>query len=78
VKQIVEPKIVGEQVGLYALTTVIALYLGLKLMGGVGLIVAPLYVIVCKKLNAEGVISLYKTKDFHDDKEEKDIIEKKD
>lgn len=78
VRQIVEPKIVGEQVGLYALTTVIALYLGLKLMGGIGLIVAPLYVIVCKKLNAEGVISLYKTKDLHDHKEEKDIIEKKD
>lgn len=61
VRQIVEPKIVGEQVGLYALTTVIALYIGLKLMGGIGLIMAPLYVIVCKKLNEEGVISLYKT-----------------
>jgi predicted PurR-regulated permease PerM len=60
VRQVVEPKIVGSQIGLHPLITIAALFLGLKLMGGLGLIVAPLYIIVCKKLNEEGVIHLYK------------------
>ena len=60
VRQILEPRVVGKQVGLYPLTTVCALFLGLQLMGGLGLIVAPLYVIICKKLTEEGLIHLYK------------------
>ena len=76
VRQIIEPKIVGEQVGLYPLTTVIALYVGLRLMGGVGLVVAPLYVIVCKKLNEEGIIKLYKTRsETTQEKVEEDKLE---
>ena len=59
-RQILEPRIVGKQVGLYPLTTVCSLFLGLQLMGGLGLIVAPLYVIICKKLTEEGLIHLYK------------------
>lgn len=59
VRQIIEPKIVGDQVGLYPLITVVALYLGLKLMGGLGLIMGPLYIIICKKMNEEGIIKLY-------------------
>ena len=60
VRQILEPRVVGKQVGLYPLTTVCALFIGLQLMGGLGLIVAPLYVIICKKLTEEGLIHLYK------------------
>lgn len=62
VRQVLEPKVVGSQIGLYPLITVATLYIGLKLMGGLGLIVAPLYVIVCKKLNEEGLIKLYHVK----------------
>lgn len=61
VRQVLEPKIVGSQIGLYPLITLITLFLGVKLMGGVGLIVAPLYVLTCKKLNEAGVITLYKS-----------------
>ncbi|MBQ8625229.1 MAG: sporulation integral membrane protein YtvI [Agathobacter sp.] len=60
VRQILEPRVVGKQVGLYPLTTVAALFIGLQLMGGMGLIVAPLYVIICKKLTEEGLLHLYK------------------
>lgn len=60
VRQIIEPKIVGSQLGLHSLLTIMALYLGLELMGGVGLIVGPLYVIACKKINESGVINIYK------------------
>ena len=60
VRQIIEPKIVGSQLGLHSLLTIMALYLGLELMGGVGLIVGPLYVIACKKINESGVLNIYK------------------
>lgn len=64
VRQVLEPKIVGSQIGLYPLVTVATLYIGLKLMGALGLIVAPLYVIICKKLNEEGLIHWYKSNDL--------------
>ena len=60
VRQVVEPKIVGSQIGLHSLITVMALYLGLELMGGLGLIVGPLYVIICKKINEAGLLKIYK------------------
>jgi sporulation integral membrane protein YtvI len=60
IRQIIEPRIVGSQIGLHPLVTVASLYLGLKFMGGLGLIMGPLYVIVCKKLNEEGLIQFYK------------------
>jgi predicted PurR-regulated permease PerM len=49
VKQIIEPKIVGSQIGLHPLVTIASLYIGLQLMGGLGLIVAPLYIITYQK-----------------------------
>ena len=60
VRQIVEPKIVGSQIGLHPLITIMTLYIGLELMGGLGLIMGPLYIIICKKLNESSIIGLYK------------------
>jgi hypothetical protein len=37
-------------------------------MGGIGMIVAPLYVLLCKKLNEEGLIHLYKKDDVDNGK----------
>jgi sporulation integral membrane protein YtvI len=56
VRQIVEPKIVGSQIGLHPLVTIASLYIGLRLMGGLGLIMGPLYVLMCKKLAEEGLV----------------------
>lgn len=63
VRQIVEPKIVGSQIGLYPLITIMALYLGLKFMGAMGLIMGPLYIIICKRLNESKLIHLYSKDD---------------
>lgn len=60
VRQILEPKIVGAQIGLHPLLTIMTLFIGLKTMGGLGLLMGPLYVIVCKKLTESGIITLYK------------------
>lgn len=64
VRQIVEPRIVGSQVGLYPLITIVSMFVGLKLMGGIGLVVCPLYVIICKKMNEREVIHLYKKEKY--------------
>ncbi len=46
VRQFTEPKIVGENIGLHPLVTLMALYFGLKLGGAVGLILGPVTVVI--------------------------------
>ncbi len=46
VRQFTEPKIVGDNIGLHPLITLMALYMGLKLFGAVGLLLGPVTVVV--------------------------------
>ncbi len=46
VRQFTEPKIIGENIGLHPLVTLMALYFGLKLFGGVGIILGPIIVVI--------------------------------
>lgn len=61
VRNIVEPKIVGKQVGLHPLVTLISMVIGSSLMGAVGLFGLPITLAVINKMNKDGVIHLYKT-----------------
>ena len=49
-RQILEPRIVGEKLGLYPPWTMAAMYAGCQLMGLAGLIVAPLALMACKAM----------------------------
>jgi len=60
VRQIVEPKIVGDRVGLHPLVTLISMVLGTYLFGGIGLLGLPITVALIHALNKEGAIHLYK------------------
>lgn len=60
IRQIIEPKIVGSYIGLYPLVTLIAMYVGTKVMGVFGLFLFPITMIMLKKLNDEGHIKLWK------------------
>ena len=60
VRQIAEPKILGDSVGLHPLLTLISMYFGLKLAGVGGLLIFPFIVIIVKNLNEAGAIKLYK------------------
>lgn len=62
VRNIVEPKIVGKQVGLHPLVTLMSMVIGSSLMGGVGLFGLPITLAVVNKMNKDGVIHLYKTR----------------
>lgn len=60
VRQILEPKIVGSYVGLYPLVTLMAMYIGTKVMGFFGLFLFPIAIILLKKMNDDGHIRLWK------------------
>lgn len=48
VRQMLEPKVVGENIGLHPLTTLVSLYLGYTLFGFWGIILGPAIVIIYK------------------------------
>ncbi|MBQ8654838.1 MAG: sporulation integral membrane protein YtvI [Clostridia bacterium] len=61
VRNATEPKIVGQQVGLHPLVTLMSMVVGSSLMGGVGLFGLPIALAVITKMNREGVIHLFRT-----------------
>ncbi|MBR5273095.1 MAG: sporulation integral membrane protein YtvI [Clostridia bacterium] len=60
-RNILEPKIIGNQVGASPIVTLLFMYIGLKLFGVVGLIVLPMIVIIIKILSDSGKIRIWKT-----------------
>ncbi len=60
IRNVVEPRIVGYQIGLHPIITITVMYAGLRLFGFFGLLMAPITAIVVKYLNDTGKIKLYK------------------
>lgn len=60
IRNIIEPRIVGNQLGLHPLVTLCAIYVGFKIMGVLGMIVFPILVQVVMGLHRSGVITLWK------------------
>ena len=56
VRQTLEPKIIGSQVGLHPIVTLLCIYAGAQLIGVVGIFAFPVIATVIKKLNDEGTI----------------------
>lgn len=56
IRQIVEPKLVANQVGLPAIVTIMAIFLGGKVFGALGILILPLTVVVLKLMYDEGVL----------------------
>ncbi|MEA4915348.1 MAG: sporulation integral membrane protein YtvI [Christensenella sp.] len=63
VRQIMEPKIVGDRVGLHPLVTLLSMVLGTYLFGGIGLLGLPITVALIHALNKQGAIHLYRMSD---------------
>lgn len=55
-RQFIEPRVVGHQVGLHPLVTLIAMLVGTKLFGGIGLLGLPIACAIIKSLDDTGVI----------------------
>jgi sporulation integral membrane protein YtvI len=58
VRQLLEPKLVASNIGLDPLVTLVALFVGLKLLGVLGLIIGPVVTVF--------IIVLYRAKVFQD------------
>jgi sporulation integral membrane protein YtvI len=60
VRQVLEPKVLSSQIGVYALVTLMSMYIGFKLIGVIGLILGPVTMVMLKTLQAIGLISSFK------------------
>ncbi|GAB2543144.1 sporulation integral membrane protein YtvI [Gracilibacillus alcaliphilus] len=58
IRRVVEPKVMGKHIGLSPLATLIAMYLGLKLLGILGFIIGPLLVIAFNSAKEANIIKM--------------------
>lgn len=59
IRQYIEPKIVGDSLGVNPLVTLAGLYFGLKLFGFMGMFIVPICVMTLKAFNDAGRLHLY-------------------
>ncbi|HHW56201.1 MAG TPA: sporulation integral membrane protein YtvI [Clostridia bacterium] len=60
VRQIIEPKIVGESIGLHPLVVLLSIFIGAKLFGTLGLVIGPIFVVVFKIFQKVGILPAWK------------------
>ncbi len=63
VRQTLEPKIIGDHVGLLPIVTLFCIWVGLKLFGFLGMFMLPISVVILKNLHESGKIKIWKTSD---------------
>lgn len=63
VRQIIEPKIIGRHVGLHPIVTLMSMYIGTKLFGGIGLFGLPILLALIVNLDDSGAIRIFKRAD---------------
>lgn len=61
IRNIIEPKIIGQQVGLPPIVTLLAMYVGLKLYGVLGMMLLPVTIIIIVKLQENGIVHIWNT-----------------
>ncbi len=59
IRQILEPKIIGSQIGLHPLVTLLAMYIGLQFFSILGMFIGPISMIIVKNLQEAGVLKLW-------------------
>lgn len=57
-RRVIEPKLIGDSIGLNPLLTLISLYVGFELMGIIGMILGPIVAIVIISLVESGLIKI--------------------
>lgn len=59
VRNIIEPKIIGDQIGLHPVVSILSIFIGLNLFGVLGILLFPLIVITIKYLKEKKNIRFY-------------------
>lgn len=60
IRNIIEPKIVGSQIGLHPIVTLVSMFVGAQLFGVIGLFGFPILLSLLRHLNDTGTIKLFK------------------
>lgn len=58
IRRIIEPKVLGDAVGISALAALISLYVGFELVGVIGLFMGPVVVLVFQAMQKEGLLNI--------------------
>ncbi len=66
IRQFIEPKLVAGQVGISPVVTIMAMYIGIKVFGAIGIFILPFIVIIIKLLNDEGIIHIFNSSPKHE------------
>lgn len=62
IRNVLEPKLVGHQIGVHPLLMLVCMYLGGRLFGVLGIFLLPLIIIVVQNLNESGTIHIYRSR----------------
>ena len=60
VRNIIEPRIVGQKVGLHPVVTLVAMYVGLKAAGLIGMLALPVTLVMLNEMQKKDIIHFYK------------------
>ncbi len=60
IRRILEPRVVGDSIGLHPLITLIAMFLGVKYFGAIGLLGLPIVITIIVKLHQDGIIHIWR------------------
>lgn len=60
VRQTLEPKVIGQQVGLHPVVTLLCIFAGAQLIGILGIFTFPVIATMIKKMNDEGTIRVFR------------------
>ena len=61
IRQTIEPRIVGSNVGLHPLVTLMSMYIGTQIFGVIGLILGPIIAVILKTMQKARVLPRWKT-----------------
>ncbi len=62
IRQVIEPKLVANQLGIPAFLTIVSMFIGSQIFGVIGIFILPITIVMLKLLNDEGIINiLHKT-----------------
>jgi len=60
IRNIVEPRIVGAQLGIHPVVTLISMFVGVNVFGFLGLFGLPIFIALLKHLNDKKIIHIFK------------------
>jgi sporulation integral membrane protein YtvI len=60
IRQVIEPRLVGEQMGLHPLVTLLSIYLGFQVFGALGVVLGPIVVTLLKSVVRSGLLPVFR------------------